>query len=101
MCVCVRVCIRTHTHTHTACGVFYVSPGVRRTPGELEKSKSTKALYTCRLVHVYRIHLSTYMLGCEMMIWANYCFLFSIFFLLKKEEDVTKLQLANFSDSLW
>ena len=44
-CVCVLVYARTHTQTTW---VLDVSPGVGRTPGELEKSRSTKAQYTCR-----------------------------------------------------
>jgi len=44
-CVCVRVYARTYTQTTW---VFDVSPGVGRTPGEPEESRSTKAQYTCR-----------------------------------------------------
>jgi len=43
--VCVLVYARTHTHTTW---VFDVSPGVGRTPGEPEKSRSPKAQCTCR-----------------------------------------------------
>ena len=42
---CVRVYARTHTQTTW---VLDVSPGVGRTPGEPEESRSTKAQYTCR-----------------------------------------------------
>jgi len=45
-CVCVLVYARTHTQT---IWVLDVSPGVGRTPGELEEPRSTKAQYTCRL----------------------------------------------------
>jgi len=43
--VCVLVYARTHTQTTW---VLDVSPGVGRTPGEPEESRSTKAQYTCR-----------------------------------------------------
>jgi len=43
--VCVLVYARTHTQTTW---VLDVSPGVERTPGEPEESRSTKAHYTCR-----------------------------------------------------
>jgi len=42
---CVLVYARTHTHTTW---VLDVSPGVGWTPGEPEKSRSTKTQYTCR-----------------------------------------------------
>ena len=42
---CVLVYARTHTQTTW---VLDVSPGVGRTPGESEESRSTKAQYTCR-----------------------------------------------------
>jgi len=44
-CVCVLAYARTHTQTTW---VLDVSPGVRRTPGEPEESRSTIAQYTCR-----------------------------------------------------
>jgi len=59
----VLVYARTHTqtvHTQTT-WVLDVSPGVGRTPGEPEESRSNKAQYTCR---PYKVHLSIYMLGC-------------------------------------
>ena len=43
--MCVLVYARTDTQTT---GVLDVSPGVGRTPGESEESRSTKAQYTCR-----------------------------------------------------
>ena len=43
--VCVLVYARTHTQTTW---VLDVSPGVGRTPGGPEESRSTKAQYTCR-----------------------------------------------------
>ena len=42
---CVLVYARKHTRTTWA---LDVSPGVGRTPGEPEESRSTKAQYTCR-----------------------------------------------------
>ena len=45
VCVCVLVYARTHTQT---AWVLDVSPGVGRTPGEPEESRSTRAQYTCR-----------------------------------------------------
>jgi len=44
-CVCVLVYARTYTQTKW---VLNVSPGVGRTPGEPEESRSTKAQYICR-----------------------------------------------------
>ena len=41
------VCACTRTHTQTT-WVLDVSPGVGRTPGKPEESRSTKAQYTCR-----------------------------------------------------
>ena len=38
-------CIRAYTHTNY---LGTVSPGVGRTPGGPEESRSTKAQYTCR-----------------------------------------------------
>ena len=43
--VCVLVYARIHTQTT---GVLDVSPGVGRTPGGPEESRSTKAQYICR-----------------------------------------------------
>jgi len=43
--VCMLVYARTHTQTTW---VLDVSPGVGRTPGEPEESRSTKVHYTCR-----------------------------------------------------
>jgi len=45
--VYVCACIRAYIHTNYS-GID-VSPGVGRTPGEPEESRSTKAQYTCRL----------------------------------------------------
>jgi len=43
----VGLCTRVHTHKLLATGVLDVGPGVGRTPGEPEESRSTKAQYTC------------------------------------------------------
>ena len=43
----VGVCLYARVHTQTT-WVLDVSPGVGRTPGESEESRSTKAQYTCR-----------------------------------------------------
>ena len=45
--MCVLVYARTHTQT-TWVLASDVSPGVGRTPGGPEESRSTKAQYTCR-----------------------------------------------------
>ena len=43
------VCVLVYAHTHTkTTWVLDVSPGVGRTPGGPEESRSTKAQYTCR-----------------------------------------------------
>jgi len=44
----VCVCLYTRVHTHKTTLVLDASPGVRRTPGEPEEPRSTKAHYTCR-----------------------------------------------------
>jgi len=47
--VVVGGCVRVYTRAHTRLlAVLGVSPGVGRTPGEPEKSRSNKAQYTCR-----------------------------------------------------
>ena len=43
----VGVLVYARTHTQTT-WVLDVSPGVGRTPGELEEPRSTKAQYTCK-----------------------------------------------------
>ena len=44
-----HMCVYMHTHTPAAqMGYSDVSPGVGRTPGEPEESRSTKAQYKCR-----------------------------------------------------
>ena len=63
--VCVLVYARTHTQTTW---VLDVSPGVGRTPGGPEESRSTKAQYVLRVL----------------MIWANCFFLLTCLFFLEK-----------------
>jgi len=41
------VCVLVYARTYTQTGVPDVSPGVGRTPGEPEESRSTTAQYTC------------------------------------------------------
>jgi len=56
MCVCACVCVHAYVcmcvcvHTHARCtdGALDASPGVGRTPGEPEESRSTKEQYICR-----------------------------------------------------
>jgi len=70
--VCVLVYARTQTQT---IWVLDVSPGVGRTPGEPEESRSTKAQYTCRPYRCIKYICLSYMVGCwYLMIWANYFF---------------------------
>ena len=60
--VCVLVYARTYTQTTR---VLDVSPGVERTPGEPEESRSTKAQYTSRPFRCTQyICLYIYMLCC-------------------------------------
>jgi len=99
---CMCVCVYTHTHTHTACWVLNVSARVGRTPGELEESRSTKVLYTCRPVYVYKVHVSIYMLGCGMMIWVNCLFPFqhiSSFEKRRKCDDNLQTSVTHFGES--
>jgi len=70
--VCVLVYARTQTQT---IWVLDVSPGVGRTPGEPEESRSTKAQYTCRPYRCIKYICLSYMVGCwYLMIWANFFF---------------------------
>jgi len=90
--VCVLVYARTHTQTTW---VFDVSPGVGRTPGEPQESRSTKAQYTCRLYRCTQyICLYTYAVLRVLMIWANR-FSFNMSFLFRKVEDVTTISKSQ------
>ena len=53
----VRVLVYARTHTQTT-WVLDVSPGVGRTPGEPEKTRSTKAQYTCTSGNYACIYMS-------------------------------------------
>jgi len=57
----VLVYARAHTQTTW---VLDVSPGVGRTPGELEESRSTKVQYTCRPSMCTQYIISICMLCC-------------------------------------
>jgi len=60
----VGVCVLVYACTHTQITwVLDVSPGVGRTPGEPEESRSTKAQYTCRLIGVQSTFVYIYA-GC-------------------------------------
>ena len=71
--VCVLVYARTHRQTTW---VLDVSPGVGRTPGEPEESRSTKAQYTWRpysCTHSTFVYI--YAVLRVLMIWADCFFL--------------------------
>ena len=83
---------RTHTQTTW---VHDVSPGVGRTPGEPEESRSTKAQYTCRP------HRCTKYI-CLYICWAvgfddldSLLFAFNMSFLFRKVEDVTTISKSQ------
>ena len=67
MCVLVS---RTHTQTTW---VLDVSPGVGRTPGGPEESRSTKAQYTVDRIGVHSTFVYIYAVLRVLMIWAD-CF---------------------------
>ena len=76
---CVLVYTRTHTQTKLE---LHVSPGVGRTPGEPEESRSIKAQYD---VHVDRIGVHSTFVYINavlrvLMIWANCFFLLTCLF---------------------
>ena len=79
----VLVYARTHTQTTW---VFDVSPGVGRTPGELEESRSTKAQYTCR-PYMCTKYICLYMLVCGFW-WSGVTafFLLMIVFIITLSE---------------
>jgi len=86
--VCVLVYARTHTQTTW---VLVVSPGVGRTPGEPEESRSTKAQYTCRPYRCTQyICLYIYCVaGFDDL--GQLLFSFNMSFLFRKVEDVTTI----------
>ena len=79
--VCVLVYARTHTQTTL---VLDVSPGVGRTPGEPEESRSTKAQYTCRPYRCTQYICLYICWAAGLMIWANCFFLLTCLFFLEK-----------------
>ena len=80
--MCVLVYARTHTQTTW---VLDASPGVGRTPGEPEESRSTKAQYTCRPYRCTQyICLYRYAVLRVLMIWVNCFFLLTCLFFLEK-----------------
>jgi len=86
---CVLVYARTHTQTTWA---LDVSPGVGRTPGGLEQSRSTKVQYTCRPYRCTKyICLYIYAGLRVLMIWLTAFFSFNMSFDLRKVEDVTTI----------
>ena len=69
--MCVLVYARTYTQTTW---VLDVSPGVGRTPGEPEESRSTKAQYIDRIgVHSTFVYIYAGLRA--LMIWTNCLFL--------------------------
>jgi len=85
--VCLFVYARTYTQTTW---VLDVSPGVGRTPGEPEESRSTKAQYTCRPYRCTQyICLDIYGLR-ALMIWANCLFSFNMSFLLRNSFEKSR-----------
>ena len=92
--MCVLVYARTYTQTTR---VLDVSPGVGRTPGEPEESRSTKAQYTCR-PYAHSTFVYIYAGLRALMIWANCLFSFNMSFLLKKILHVTTIsKLQSFT----
>ena len=90
--VCVLVYARTHTQSTW---VLDMSPGVERTPGEPEESRSTKAQYTCRpytkaqytrrqYIGVHSTFVYIYAVLRVLMIWDNCFFLLTCLFFLQK-----------------
>jgi len=67
----VGVCVCTRMHIRTLLGVLNLSPGVGQTPGEPGESRSTKALYTCKLYKCTKVHLSIQKLGCRVLRVSN------------------------------
>ena len=92
--MCVLVYARTHTQTTW---VLDVSPGVGRTPGEPEESRSTKAQFSihvdCIGVHSTFVHI--YAVLRVLMIWTNCFFLFNMSLLFRKVQDVTTISKSQ------
>jgi len=75
--VLVSVYARTHTQITE---VLDVSPGVGRTPGEPEESRSTKVQYTCRPYRCTSTFIYIYAGLRVLMICANCFFLLNCLF---------------------
>jgi len=70
------MCVYTLTRTHTAhMGYSVYSPGVGKKHLEGLKDADRLNLGIHVFVHVYKVHMFTYMLGGGMRSWTNYFFL--------------------------
>jgi len=85
---CVLVYARTHTQTTR---LLDVSPGVGRTPGEPEESRSTKAQYTCT---PHRCTQYICLSICCIAVFGCF-FLLTCLFFLEKVEDVTTISKSQ------
>ena len=74
--VCVLVYARTHTQT---IWVLDVSPGVGRTPGGPEESRSKRSIHVDR-IGVHSTFVYIYAVLRVLMIWANCFFLLACLF---------------------
>jgi len=88
----VLVYARAHTQTTW---VLNVSPGVGRTPGGPEESRSTKAQFTCRPYGVHSTFVYIYAGLRVLMIWANCLFSFNMSFLFRKVEHVMTISKSK------
>ena len=78
------VCVCLYTRVQQTTWVLDVSPGVGRTPGGPEESRSTKAQYTCRPYRCPQYSVYIYAVLRVLMIWANCFFLLTCLFFLEK-----------------
>ena len=90
--MCVLVYARAYTQTTR---VLDVRPGVGRTPGEPEESRSTKSSIHVDRIGVHSTFVYIYAGLRALMIWANCLFSFHMSFLLKKVEDVTTISKSQ------
>ena len=79
--MCVLVYARTHTQTTW---VLDVSPGVGRTPGGPEESRSTKRSIHVDCIGVHSTFVYIYAVLRVLMIWANCFLLLTCLFFLEK-----------------
>ena len=96
--MCVLVYARTYTQTTW---VLDVSPGVGRTPGEPEESRSTKAQYTCRPYRCTQYIVYIYTGLRALMIWANCLFSFNMSFSFEKSrrcDDNQQITVSHFGE---